>query len=171
MQRYSWLLAACFVCTLLFSQAGGVRFTPLLPLVSVPETTSRTHLIHQVKATYPEDGRQCLHGDVVSVARNATVRHVSRISGHQLLVYATEKAVRQWMYEPYILNGVPAEFVTRATLHFPLRPVVLPMFEMSVIGYTDSAFCRRGAPGRVGLSDPSTPDKEFPTLPTSWDTC
>jgi len=96
----------------------------MLPLVRVPEATSRAHLIHQVTPTYPADvRRQCLQGEVVlqlTVAANGTVRHVSRISGSQPLGDAAKNAVRQWVYEPYILNGVPVEFVTRATLRFAL---------------------------------------------------
>ena len=154
---------------------GGVGPTTVLPLVNVPEATSRTHLIHQVKPTYPEDARhQCLHGDVavqLTVAKNGTVRAVSRISGNQLLVYAAEKAVRRWMYEPYILNGVPAEFVHALRCAFLSRPIVLPVFEASIIGCSDSAFCLHVAPFQAESSGPSTRDRKCPMPPTFWDTC
>jgi len=42
------------------------------------------------------------------------------VSGHPLLVAAAVQAVKQWVYEPYIINGVPRPVVFTASVSFRL---------------------------------------------------
>ena len=43
------------------------------------------------------------------------------MSGHPLLVPEAQTAVRQWVYEPTLLNGEPVEVVTTIDVNFSLR--------------------------------------------------
>ena len=42
------------------------------------------------------------------------------ISGHPLLVPAALEAVKQWVYQPTLLNGEPVEVVTEIDVNFTL---------------------------------------------------
>jgi periplasmic protein TonB len=56
------------------------------------------------------------------VARDGTVRELKVISGHPLLVQAAVEAVRQWLYQPTLLNGEPVEVNAPVDVHFTLAP-------------------------------------------------
>jgi protein TonB len=43
------------------------------------------------------------------------------LRGHPILVPAALEAVRQWVYEPTLLNGVPVSVIMTVTVHFRLR--------------------------------------------------
>jgi protein TonB len=40
------------------------------------------------------------------------------VKGHPLLRQAAADAVKQWVYKPTILNGVPVEATTQVVLNF-----------------------------------------------------
>ena len=42
------------------------------------------------------------------------------VSGHPLLVPAALEAVKQWVYQPTLLNGEPVEVVTQIDVNFTL---------------------------------------------------
>jgi periplasmic protein TonB len=42
-------------------------------------------------------------------------------SGHPLLVPAAMDAVKQWVYQPTLLNGTPVEVVTQVEVNFDLN--------------------------------------------------
>jgi len=49
------------------------------------------------------------------------VQSLRVVTGHALLAQAAIDAVRQWRYEPYLLNGVPVPVVTTVTVTFTLQ--------------------------------------------------
>ena len=70
-------------------------------------------LIHQVMPEYPKLAHIAHLSGVVRlkaiIAKDGTIKDLSLISGHPLLVPAAEDAVKQWIYKPTILNGQPIE--------------------------------------------------------------
>ncbi len=48
------------------------------------------------------------------------VEDVRVISGHPLLVQAAGEAVRQWIYQPTLLNGQPVQVLTTVDVNFAL---------------------------------------------------
>ncbi|MEP7367802.1 MAG: energy transducer TonB, partial [Acidobacteriota bacterium] len=54
------------------------------------------------------------------VSRAGSVQSLQIVSGHPLLVAAAMDAVRQWMYEPTLLNGEPVEVVLVVDVNFRL---------------------------------------------------
>lgn len=68
-------------------------------------------LIRRVAPDYPPTAlRARIQGTVIIEADTDVYGKVTRtqvVNGHPLLVDAALDAVRQWLYEPYIINGIP----------------------------------------------------------------
>jgi protein TonB len=81
-------------------------------------------LIHQVQPEYPLLARDARIGGVVVlkaiINRDGSVENLSLVSGQPLLVAAAMDAVKQWVYKPTYLNGVPVEVVTEVDVDFRL---------------------------------------------------
>jgi protein TonB len=43
------------------------------------------------------------------------------VSGHPILIQAALDAVRQWEYQPFLLNGEPAEIETAVEVKFRMQ--------------------------------------------------
>jgi protein TonB len=56
------------------------------------------------------------------INEEGVVNSIKTISGHPVLAEAAIEAVRQWVYEPTLLNGVPIPVISTATITFELRP-------------------------------------------------
>ncbi len=54
------------------------------------------------------------------ISKDGTIQDLKVIQGHPLLVQSALAAVRQWRYEPTLLNGVPVEVVTEIDVNFTL---------------------------------------------------
>jgi TonB family protein len=85
---------------------------------------SARHLIHRVEPEYPAEAReQHIQGSVVlnvQVMDDGSVGNIEIVSGDPSLADATVRAVKQWKYQPNIVNGVPAQSLTRITVKFTL---------------------------------------------------
>ena len=85
----------------------------------------RPKLIKQVKPTYPQVALTArIQG--VGVVEAVTdiygrVRQTRIITGHPLLNDAAVAAVKQWIYEPYIINGIPKPVIFTVTVTFSLQ--------------------------------------------------
>ena len=54
------------------------------------------------------------------ITRDGKVEELRVISGHPLLIQAAEDAVRQWRYQPTLLNGDPVEIEMTITVNFEM---------------------------------------------------
>jgi TonB family protein len=94
--------------------------------VALSEETARALLIHTVNPSYPPEALgQKLHGTVVlqvSVARDGSVGDVKMVRGYFVLVQAAIAAVKQWRFQPYMLNGHAAATQTVITVSFSYPP-------------------------------------------------
>jgi protein TonB len=81
-------------------------------------------LIDRVQPEYPPLAKQArIQGTVLLRAvidREGKIENLQVLGGHPLLVEAALKAVRQWRYRPYYLNGQAIEVETQITVHFTL---------------------------------------------------
>jgi protein TonB len=81
-------------------------------------------LISEPMPTYPPLARQArIQGNVVLhaiISKDGHVEQLSVISGHPLLIQAALDAVRQWRYQPTMLNGDPVEVDTTITVTFTM---------------------------------------------------
>ena len=84
-------------------------------------------LVYQVKPEYPEELRsRGIVGDVILhavISKEGTVLSPTSVSSPDpQLTEAAIFAVRQWRYQPSLLNGEPVETTTTITLNFQLEP-------------------------------------------------
>lgn len=79
-------------------------------------------LLHEVTPSYPKLASQAhISGTVrlkALIGRDGTIEGLTLISGHPLLIPAAEAAVKQWIYKPTLLNGLPVEVDTEIDVHF-----------------------------------------------------
>lgn len=82
-------------------------------------------LINRVQPTYPPLARQArIQGTVrlhAIIAKDGTVQQLEVLSGHPLLVQSALDAVRQWRYQPTLLNNEPVEVDTTIDVIFSLN--------------------------------------------------
>jgi periplasmic protein TonB len=87
-------------------------------------------LINRVRPVYPEQARQAhIQGLVrlhLVLAKDGSVAQFQVVSGHPLLLQAAVDAVRQWCYQPTLLNGEPVEVDTVVEVVFALTPTPTP---------------------------------------------
>jgi protein TonB len=81
-------------------------------------------LIRQPRPVYPPLARQARISGTVKfnaiIAKDGTIQNLQMVSGHPLLVQAATEAVRQWVYQPTLLNGEPVEVITTIDVNFTL---------------------------------------------------
>ena len=84
----------------------------------------QSKLVSQSRPVYPAEAKQARIQGVVKlsaiIAKDGTVQHLEAISGHPLLIEAALDAVRQWVYQPTLLNGQPVEVQTDIDVNFTL---------------------------------------------------
>jgi protein TonB len=93
--------------------------------VTVGGRVNMARLIHQVEPLYPPLARQMHVSGVVElvgiIATDGRIRELRLRSGSPLLAPAALAAVRQWVYEPTLLNGDPVELVATISVIFRLN--------------------------------------------------
>ncbi len=92
--------------------------------IRVGGIVSAARLIYQPKPEYPELARMTRTEGAVEfeavIGKDGTIEELKVLKGHPLLVKAALEAVRQWRYQPTLLNGEPIEVVTEITVTFKL---------------------------------------------------
>ena len=73
---------------------------------------------------YPPLAQQArIQGEVVLhaiIAKNGTIKNLTLVRGHPMLVGAAMQAVRNWRYHPTLLNNQPVEVDTEIVVNFTL---------------------------------------------------
>jgi periplasmic protein TonB len=106
--------------------AGGAPAPPKASLkrVTVGGNVQAARLINKVQPLYPPLARQTRISGTVKlhaiIGKDGTVQRLEVQSGHPLLVQAAQDAVRQWRYQPTLLNGDPVEVDTEIDVIFSL---------------------------------------------------
>jgi len=81
-------------------------------------------LVKQPKPLYPPLAKQArIQGTVrftAIIGRDGSIQNLTLVSGHPLLIPSAQEAVRQWVYQPTLLNGEPVEVVTQIDVNFTL---------------------------------------------------
>ena len=97
--------------------------------VRVGSNAQEYNLIRKVDPVYPPlAARARIQGIVkvqVTIGKDGRVPNTMVISGHPLLVPAALEAVKQWLYQPTLLNGEPVEVATEVDVPFNLDPSVI----------------------------------------------
>jgi protein TonB len=81
--------------------------------------------VRKVEPVCPDQAKATHTGGTVQIhiviGTDGRVIEATRISGDPVLVLAAIDAIRQWQYEPTLLNGNPIEVDTTATVDFRLN--------------------------------------------------
>jgi protein TonB len=103
-----------------FSPSLLSAFEPVI----LPEYLAEKLLLAKVQPSYPEQAlRAGLQGPVVLqawIGRDGKITDLKLVRGSLLLGQAACKAVKQWRYQPYLLNGEAVEAQTYVTVDFRL---------------------------------------------------
>jgi TonB family protein len=90
--------------------------------VAISEEAERALLIHSVNPVYPPEGAaQKLHGPVVlqaRIGRDGSVEDLKIVRGYFILGRAATQAVKQWTFQPYMINGRAVSTQTFITINF-----------------------------------------------------
>jgi protein TonB len=82
-------------------------------------------LLKRVNPTFPELAKQGRFGALVileaTVGTDGHVQGVTIIRSAPIFDEAATEAVRQWVYRPLLLNGIPTPFVLTVTLNFNFK--------------------------------------------------
>jgi len=109
---------------------GGISAAPPPPKVQQSRirqggNVQAAKLINRVQPSYPPLARQTrIQGTVrlhAIIGKDGAVKELTLESGHPLLVQAALDAVRQWRYQPTLLNGEPVEVDTTIDVIFTLN--------------------------------------------------
>lgn len=98
-------------------------------LIPVPITQTgrlpsqlKPQLIRSVAPVYPHMAlRARIQGEVlleVVTDQTGNVKEITAISGHPILKKAAVKAVKQWKYKPYLIDGEPKPVIFYVTIRF-----------------------------------------------------
>jgi protein TonB len=100
-----------------------VRHEPERP-VSI-STIDNARILYRPQPIYPQIARQTRTQGVVRleaiISREGYIENLKVVSGHPLLVPAALDAVKQWRYQPTMLNGHAVEVITTIDVHFTLN--------------------------------------------------
>lgn len=94
--------------------------------IRVGGNVQEAKLVYQGQLDYPEEARQAgIQGTVLLeaiIGKDGTVVNYRVVNtlAHPFLLKAAAEAVKQWRYEPTLLNGEPVEVVTTVTVNFRL---------------------------------------------------
>ena len=107
--------------------AGAAAPPPPKPTptrITVGGNVQAAKLVNRVQPLYPPLARQTRISGTVKlhaiIGKNGAVEQLQVVSGHPLLVQSALDAVRQWRYQPTLLNGEPVEVDTEIDVIFSL---------------------------------------------------
>ena len=92
--------------------------------ITIGGNVQQARLVRQPKPVYPPLAKQARISGVVHLAavisKDGTIQDLKVISGHPLLIPSALEAVKQWVYQPTLLNGEPVEVSTQIDVNFTL---------------------------------------------------
>jgi periplasmic protein TonB len=110
---------------------GGMGTAPPPPKprptgpVRVGGNVQAARIVNRVQPVYPPLARQTRISGTVRlhaiISKDGTIQQLEVMSGHPLLQQAALDAVRQWRYQPTLLNGEPVEVDTTIDVIFSLN--------------------------------------------------
>ena len=120
-----------------FTLPPGMRTTDLRTLgesgkkstapttIKIGGNVQASKLIHSVEPIYPPLARaEGIEGSVtltVTIGQDGEVQTAEPFDGNPILAAAAQDAVKQWRYQPTLLNGQPVTVVTNVVVPFHLR--------------------------------------------------
>jgi TonB family protein len=118
------------ISIVMMAPGAGSRFPEPLSVSSgrirVAAEVQQAKLKSSVAPQYPALARQARIQGLVklhaTIGKDGTVQNLVVVSGHPLLVPASLEAVKQWVYEPTLINSEPVALETDIDVTFSLPP-------------------------------------------------
>ena len=92
--------------------------------VRVTSDLQMAKLLRKVIPEYPPIAKANRISGVVrligTIGKDGTIKNLQLVSGHPLLAHAALEAVRQWVYKPTVLDGMPVEVIAPIEVNFTL---------------------------------------------------
>ncbi len=92
--------------------------------IRVGGQVEQAKLIYKPSPEYPPLAKMArIQGTVrleAIISKDGTIQDLKVLSGHPLLVKSALDAVKQWRYQPTLLNGEPVEVITEIDVNFTL---------------------------------------------------
>jgi bla regulator protein blaR1 len=93
--------------------------------IQVPTHVMAERIVKKVQPKYPVEAKKArIQGAVVlnvKIGKDGTVENLKVVSGPKELQRSALDAVRQWTYEPFLVNGNPVEAETTISVVYSLR--------------------------------------------------
>jgi TonB family protein len=108
--------------------------------------TASALIVQKAPLKYPEAARKAgIQGTVVLrvvTDYSGDVKEVTVLSGDPVLAQAAADAVKQWKYEPYLVDGAPTEMETQVSINFHLKasPPLPPLGTFRDEAYSNDFF-------------------------------
>ncbi len=103
---------------------AGVAVVPPSRIRLTGEVVQQKRL-HDVAPVYPELAKQAgVQGAVrlaIVIDKQGRVSDIRVVQGHPLLISAAIEAVKQWEFQPTLLNGQPVEVATDVSVDFAMK--------------------------------------------------
>jgi outer membrane biosynthesis protein TonB len=97
---------------------------PGVQRIRVGGNVQQANLIKKVVPKYPQEAKDArMQGATrfaALIGTDGAIRELHLVSGPPLLGDSATEALKQWLYKPTLLNGVPAEVVTQIDVNFTL---------------------------------------------------
>ncbi|HNY41101.1 MAG TPA: M56 family metallopeptidase [Bryobacteraceae bacterium] len=97
---------------------------PGVKRITVGGSVQQANIVRKVEPEYPPLARQArIQGTVrftAVLATDGSVKQLTLLGGHPLLVQAAKQAVEQWTFRPTLLNGEAVEVITNIDVGFTL---------------------------------------------------
>jgi TonB family protein len=94
-------------------------------VVRVTEGVTQGQLVHKVNPKYPKAARKArIQGTVLlcaAISKEGRIANLRAASGPEVLIPSALKAVQQWRYKPYLLQGEAVEVQTEIRVNFQLQ--------------------------------------------------
>ncbi|MBL8176329.1 MAG: TonB family protein, partial [Bryobacterales bacterium] len=104
-----------------------LRISAMPMTIRVGGNVQSAKLVKKGKVVYPPEAKAArIQGTVrfsVTIAPDGKVSNIELVAGHPILVQAAMEGVRQWEYEPTLLNGKPVAVMTMVDVNFTLSDV------------------------------------------------
>jgi TonB family protein len=90
--------------------------------IMVGGAVQQTKLVTQVRPVYPPEAKAARITGAVKlsalIGKDGSIQNLDVLSGEPVLVQSALDAVKQWVYQPTLLNGQPVEVLTEIDLNY-----------------------------------------------------
>ena len=147
MKLHRWHLLWFFVVFLILSPASPAQ-NGQEPL-KFPGGTLAIRKLKTAWVEYPEEAKKKRVQGIVSfraiIGRDGTIQRLTLIDGPPELVHAGEEAVKQWTYEPYVVDGhaMAVQLVLQIVFSLPGERAAAPLWTQEYLRVTPFEMSKR----------------------------